>query len=254
MLLAGSLLLGGLGGCVSPERRTLPAPLTFARHEGTSGRPVRDRTLLVFLPGRGTSGRDFVRQGFVRTLPSGAAVDSITTDLTFPYYLQRTATRRLHEDVIAPARAAGYRRIWLVGCSVGGMGAIFYDHEHPGIISGIVAIAPYLGEKDVAAEIEAAGGLDRWQPKPKDIAGDDFRRELWVAIRRGRYGQPGRLPLVLAHGTKDRFVDGQRLLAAQLPPGRVFTTFGFHDWGTWGKLWREILASPVSPLAQPLGS
>ena len=146
-------------------------------------------------------------------------------------------------------RAAGYRRIWLVGCSVGAMGAIFYQHEHPGLIRGIVAIAPYLGEKPVAAEIEAAGGLDRWQPNPKDIAGGDFRRALWTVIRAEKFGQPGHLPLVLGFGTRDRFVDGQRLLASRLSPDAVFTTFGFHDWGTWGKLWQEVLASEASPLA-----
>ncbi len=261
LALIGTLV--GLGGCASPDQGPTPVPLTFRRYDQWSNAPKRDKTLLVFLPGRGTTGRDFARQGFLglighpHELPPGCfdactlgpPVDAVTVDLTFPYYAQRTATRRLHDDIIGPARAAGYRRIWLVGCSVGALGAIFYDHEHPGEISGIVAIGPYLGERDVAAEIDAAGGLDRWQPGPGVIAGGDFRRELWLAIRQGRYGQPGHVPLVLGYGTHDRFAAGQRLLARQLPPARVFTTFGFHDWGTWRALWRQILRSPVSPVS-----
>ena len=95
------------------------------------------------------------------------------------------------------------------------------------------------------------GGLDRWQPR-LPLADDDFQRRLWLAIRAGRYGQPGRLPLVLGYGTGDRFAYGHRLLATTLPPNRVFKTFGFHDWATWHHLWKEILASPVSPLLRRL--
>ena len=239
----------GLAGCASPDAGPLAGPLTSQRYEHSPGVPKRDKTLLVFLPGRGTTGHDFERQNFISALDhSDAHMDAITVDLTFPYYTQRTATQRLHDDIIAPARAQGYRRVWLVGCSVGGFGAITYAHEYPGEISGIVAIAPYLGEKDVVREIEAAGGLDRWQPK-QPLADDDFQRRLWLAIRAERFDGPGRVPLVLGYGTGDRFAYGHRLLAAQLPPDHVFRVLGFHNWATWHQLWREILASPVSPLA-----
>ena len=262
-------LLSLMVGCASPDREPPRVPMASKRYEWFSDVPKRDKLLLVFLPGRGTTGQDFVRQNFLSTLdhsdPSGSnslpcgighfpstPLDAVTVDLTFPYYEQRTATRRLHDDIIAPARAAGYRRIWLVGVSMGGLGAIFYDHDYPGEISGIVAIAPFLGEKNIIAEIEDAGGLDRWQPRVP-LADDDFQRRLWLAIRASRYGQPGHLPLVLGYGNGDRFTYGHRLLAANLPPDQVFRTFGFHNWATWHHLWEQILASPVSPLKnQPI--
>ena len=235
-----------LAGCASPDREPPRVPVPAERADFRRELPPRDVTLMVFLPGRGTTGRDFFKQGFIAEL-IGTPVTAMAVDLTFPYYTQRIATERLHDDIIAPARKAGYRRIWLVGCSMGGLGAIMYAHEHPGEISGIVALAPYLGEKNVVAEIEAAGGLARWQPK-QPLADDDFQRRLWLAIRAERFDAPGRVPLVLGYGTDDRFAYGHRLLAAQLPPDRVFTVFGFHDWGTWHRLWTRILASPFSPL------
>ena len=248
LVLAVSWTLG-LAGCAAPDQAPPAGPLTSRSYEPPSGVPKRGRTLFVFLPGRGTTGRDFARQNFIDALDrADPDADAITVDLTFPYYTQRTATRHLHDDIIAPARAQGYRRIWLVGCSVGGFGAITYVHEHPGEISGIVALAPYLGEKSVVREIEAAGGLDRWQPR-QPLADDDFQRRLWLAIRAERFDAPGRVPLVLGYGTGDRFAYGHRLLAAQLPPDHVFRVFGFHNWATWHQLWREILTSPVSPLA-----
>ncbi len=245
----------GLAGCAAPGPGTPAGPLTSQRHEPPPDVSKRGRTLFIFLPGRGTTGQDFERQGFLDTLirlhPNA---DAVTVDLSLPYYLQRTATRHLHDDIIAPARARGYRRVWLVGCSIGGFGAITYVHEHPGEISGIVALAPYLGKKDVVREIESAGGLDRWQPK-QPLAADDFERQLWLAIRAERFDAPGRVPLVLGYGAGDRFAYGHHLLAAQLPPDHVFKVFGFHDWATWHRLWREILDSPVSPLtAAPAAS
>ncbi len=235
-----------VGGCASPDRRPPRVPVASQENDRSPGLPARDKTLVVFLPGRGTTGVDFFRQGFISVLPP-VPWKAVTVDLTFPYYEQRIATRRLHDDIIAPARAAGYRRVWLVGVSMGGLGAIFYDHDYPEEISGIIAIAPFLSEKNIVAEIQAAGGLDRWEPR-QPLADDDFQRRLWLAIRAGRYGQPGHLPLVLGYGTGDRFAYGHRLLASTLPPDRVFTTFGFHDWGTWHRLWLAILKSPVSPL------
>ena len=256
--------------CTAADPSATPVPLTSHLYDQWSDAPKRDKTLFIFLPGRGTDGQDFVRQGFLEALSSvdsspsraagntaaakhGPPIDALTVDLTYPYYVTRTAVPRLHEDILVPARAAGYRQIWLVGCSVGALGAIFYNHDHPGEISGIVALGPYLGEKEIAREIEAAGGLARWQPAPGVMQGDDFRRQLWVAIRQARFDQPGHLPLVVGYGKLDRFAAGQRLLAGQLPADHVFTQFGFHDWGTWQHLWREILGSPVSPLPAASG-
>ena len=247
LLLVVALLLAG---CASPDREPPRAPVAFRKYDAGSGVPKREKIMFVFLPGRGTTGIDFDRQGFLQAFARQPNVDAVTVDLTLPYYEQRIATRRLHDDVIAPLHAQGYDHIWLVGVSMGGLGAIMYDHDYPGEISGIVALAPYLGEKNVVAEIEGAGGLDRWQPR-QPLADDDFQRRLWLAIRAGRYGQPGHLPLVLGYGTNDRFAYGHRLLATTLPPDRVFKTFGFHDWATWHHLWKEILASPVSPLGAP---
>ena len=113
---------------VAPRRTAVAAGAVGSlRHERRPDLPRRAKILLVFLPGRGTTGQDFDRQGFLAALPPDAPVDSITVDLTYPYYERRIMVERLHQDVIAPALASGYRRIWLVGCSMGGLGAIAYD-------------------------------------------------------------------------------------------------------------------------------
>src|SRR5215469_11550864 len=98
-----------------------PAPMRTLRRPAAAGRP--SRCLVVFLPGMGDHETDFVEHGFLDAMSArGMAVDAIAADATFGYYLNRTVVSRLHDDVLQPAREAGYRQIWLVGISMGGMG------------------------------------------------------------------------------------------------------------------------------------
>jgi pimeloyl-ACP methyl ester carboxylesterase len=206
------------------------------------------RCLVVFLHGRGDRPEDFARHGFVdRLRASGARCDAVAADSHLGYFADRSMGRRLEEDVVAPAHAAGYREIWLVGISLGGLGALIHESEHPGGVSGIVLIAPYLGEGEPIAEIAVTGGAARWTP-PASPAPDDFTRRLWTFLK-ATYATPGRaaVPVYLGYGRSDRFAAGQRLLADLLPPGRVTTTPGGHRWGPWEALWKAFLARGVLP-------
>src|SRR3546814_2428360 len=75
-----------------------------------------------------------------------AEADVLLTSATFAYYKERNIVERLQQDIIAPARAQGYQHIWLAGASIGGMGVLFYEHEHPGELDGLVLLAPWLGD------------------------------------------------------------------------------------------------------------
>src|SRR5204863_869685 len=88
---------------------------------------------------------------------------------------------RLHEDVIAPARASGHRSIWLVGISLGGFGALLYAMENTKDVQGLMLLAPYLGERALIAEIAAAGALRSWQPD--EVATGDHARRLWSWLK-----------------------------------------------------------------------
>ena len=227
-----------LSGCYRPPPAT--APLATLRLGGPA---AESRTLVIFLPGRGDSPENFDRHGFARAVRErGLPVDLLAVDAHLGYYLNGTVIERLETDVIAPARARGYRRIWLVGISIGGLGSLLYLRAHPGVVSGVVLLAPYLGERDVTDEIAAAGGLGRWQPV--DLPSDRFHpRQLWRWLQETYAGlsAPSATPLYLGYGTRDRFVAGDRLLAAVLPPERVFTTPGGHRWDPWRRLWDTFL-------------
>ena len=199
--------------------------------------------LVVFLPGRGDRAEDFEERGFLAAArKAGLEADVLAVDAHLAYYYKRVITQRLWEDVILPARAQGYRRVFVVGISLGGLGAITLADEHPDAVAGLFVLAPYLGEPDLTREIEAAGGLARWSGAPSER---DFRG-VWGYLRGYAAGEP-RPPLWLAYGESDRYAYGHRLLAAALPKERVLVTAGGHDWKAWDRLWSEFLARGAFP-------
>ena len=196
--------------------------------------------LLVMLPSAKACPRDLVEYGFMRTMRKrGLPVDVIAVDAHLGYYLDGSFNKRLHDDVIAPARARKYRRIWLMGISLGGMGSLLYAREHPTNIEGLILLVPFIGLRGTIAEVVRAGGLTQWQPGI--IKADDDERRLLAWFKTFEAGAPALPEIYLGYGTADRFATAIQLLAARLPPARVTTITGGHDWNTWLHLWQQLL-------------
>jgi pimeloyl-ACP methyl ester carboxylesterase len=151
----------------------------------------------------------------------------------------RRVIERLAREVVAPARAAGCRSIWLAGISLGGFFALDYAANQAGC-DGLCLLAPYLGNRQLIAEIAAAPGLEAWDAGP--LAESDEERRIWRFIRdrHGKHG-PERRPVYLGYGREDRFARGHALMAEALPPGMVHVAAGGHDWPTWSALWEQFL-------------
>lgn len=200
--------------------------------------------LLVMLPGAHMTPAEMKAEGLVQALRQRRlAVDVVLAGAGLEYVYDRSVLRRLHEDVILPYTAAGYRRIWLMGISLGGFVAMGYAQAHPGTVAGIVALAPYLGRRQTVAAVQAAGGAAAWAaatpPQPADI--DD---RLWRWLAAPPAGAP---PLHLGYGTEDRFAPAHRTLAAGLPAAQVITRPGGHDWAPWRQLWADWLDRGLFP-------
>lgn len=234
-----AFLLTTAAGCalprIAPQART-PMPSEILREAGESDCQA------VLLPGRWDHMGAFRKARFSeRSDAAGIDLGLMAVDAHIGYYRDEILVPRLQQDVIAPLRARGAQRIWLVGTSLGGVGSIVYWKSHPEEIAGLVLIAPYLGEEDVLDEIRRAGGLQHWQPH-LPLASDDFGRRIWLTLQ--QLTAPGSpTPVLLAYGTKDDLAPGHRLLARELPEARVFTRDGGHDWDTWAALWSDVLAS-----------
>lgn len=227
--------------------RPAPAPLP-TRQLATA--PAGSDCLVVLLPGIGDAPRDFLDAGFPATAAAaGLRADLVAADLHMGYYRQRTTVERLHRDLVAPAREEG-EQVWLVGISLGGLGALLYAESHPEQVAGVVLLSPFLGRGPALDEIAAAGDLQAWDyeapEEPRERAeGDEVWYRLWAALRRLTAQDSGAPPIWLGSGTGDRLAASHALLARELPAERVVTVDGGHDWDTWKTLWRRLTAAGV---------
>jgi pimeloyl-ACP methyl ester carboxylesterase len=190
------------------------------------------------LPGRGDELADFERNGIVATMrEAGVRADVIVVDAHLGYYYQKTIIDRLNADVFLPARQQGYRRIVLVGVSLGGLGAVLNEREKPGSVDALVLLSPNLGDENkLFDQIVAAGGPVRWATG-RDARSGSIYEQLWTFIGTHSAALP---PTWLFYGRSDSYGRGHRLLAGLLPGERVTTRPGAHDWPTWRALWRDV--------------
>jgi pimeloyl-ACP methyl ester carboxylesterase len=238
-----ALLLAGPAGCAL--RRPMTVPMQMLQLPAQCAAPVE--TLVVFLPGAYSRPEEFVREGIVRALRERhIAADAWIVDAHLGYYEQRSIIERIQADVFVPARQRGYRRIWLVGVSIGGFGALIHSLSHPGEVEGIVVIAPYLGQRTVLEPIRASGGLRAWKAPAGELTLDQMDTILWRWLQGYLDAREPRPPLYLGAGRDDRFADAHAVLGAALPPERVVMSAGGHDWSPWREVWRQIL--PTLPL------
>jgi len=200
---------------------------------------------MVFLPGAYLAPEDFEREGFVDAVRErDLAADVMLVHADVSYYYDQTFIERLDTDVLTPQRARGYKTLWLVGISIGGFGALIHELARPGIVDGIVTLAPYLGRRPLGNEIRKAGGLRAWKAPQGPLPDEEVDRKLWPWLQ--QYADGGKAashlpPLYLGFGLDDRFAPNHQLLADALPSDRVFTTEGGHDWPQWSKLWTKML-------------
>jgi pimeloyl-ACP methyl ester carboxylesterase len=222
----------------------LPAPDPMLTIDAEQPGP-RAACLMVFLPGGGDSAESFARQGFVdAVLATRYSIDMVAADATMGYYTRGVFTERLWRDVVRRRALRGYREVWLVGPSLGGFGSLLYARQRPaGEVSGVLALAPYLGnDSDLFHNIEAAGGLATWQaPARAEPREQNYVPELWRWLQALTSKREQGPELYLGCGRQDRLAKSGSLLAAALPPDHVYTREGGHKWATWRQLFDDFL-------------
>jgi pimeloyl-ACP methyl ester carboxylesterase len=194
-------------------------------------------TLVVMLPGIGDRPELFLSSGFVDGFADDA-FDLLAVDAHWRYYSNGSVVRRLREDVIEPARARGYRNIWLLGVSLGGYGSLLYVDRFPNDVAGIILLSPYLGGRRLLDRIDAAGGLTAWSGASRHP--ERFERG-WRSLQRLCARDPS--IVILGFGSADRLAARYGPLLEALQPSQVYTAEGGHEWTTWTPLWSEIKAT-----------
>lgn len=199
-----------------------------------------DRILLLMLPGAKNTPQQLEEYGFIRALRArNLPVDVLALDAHADLYLNRSDIERALHHTLDEAGKQGYRRIWLLGISLGGSGAMICATQRTPEIEGMFLLAPFLGTRGIIAEVEAAGGLHRWQAG--EISERDHERTLLAHIQRSTL-EAGKFPDIhLGYGSEDRYRGASIMLSQRLAQHRVTVIPGGHDWETWISLWGMLL-------------
>lgn len=198
---------------------------------------------VVVLPGRGDDLAALRRAGIAQAVHAAwPDADVILAELAIAYYMDGNGPKRLHDEVIAPAKARGYRELWLGGASMGGMGTLLYDRAYPGSADGLVLLAPYLGDRPILQQITQAGGIAAWDPgPPQPIGPDNWQHELWRHLQ-GWAKDPAKARNVwLAYGDRDRLRRAMPVIQPLLRSDQVLVRDGGHAWTVWTPALREVL-------------
>jgi pimeloyl-ACP methyl ester carboxylesterase len=197
-------------------------------------------TLLVLMPGRGDKSTAWAEHGFVSDLrASGLAFDVVAVDAHMGYYMKETIVDRMATDVLTPARQKGYKQIWIVGASMGGLGSLIVASRLPGAVDRVILLSPYLGPNSLIRKIEEAGGPKRWTPT--DLS-DPYQR-VWQWLIKYREAGAPMPPMWLGFARQEGMAPNHRLLAQLLPADRVFEVDGEHGWIAWRQLWQREWAA-----------
>jgi pimeloyl-ACP methyl ester carboxylesterase len=205
------------------------------------------RARCILLPGARSAAADFITEGFVADLHAAApACEVWLADAHLGYVVEGQLLARLRADVVQPA--GGAPKPWLVGISLGGFAALAYATHHADDIAGVLALAPYLGRRELLRDIVAAGGLEAWSATPAEPRGpyeamEALEEDMWRWVVRQSAGRAGWAapPVFLGHGRDDRFADAHRMLQSRLPAAHTQVVPGGHDWPPWRTLWQQWL-------------
>ncbi|MGH8442522.1 MAG: alpha/beta hydrolase-fold protein [Nevskiaceae bacterium] len=230
-VLAGCIVIGDEDAPISAIHLPAPAP---------NGTPEA----VVVLPGFGDNAERMRDRGFAQAVQRAwPHADVLLTNATFAYYSNGALVSRLEQDVIGPARKR-YAKVWLAGASMGGAGTLLYERAHPGQLTGLLLMAPFLGDDELLEEVRAAGGVRKWEPGPAPavVDGDNWQREVWRVIKDWSRDPALARRVWLLCGTSDKLLAASRLAAPALPAAHYAEVEGGHKWEVWGPAAEATLA------------
>ncbi len=191
---------------------------------------INNKVLVVLLPGIGESPKSFIDHGVVKQIQAcRPALNIVGVNAYYSYYRKDIIARRVHYDVILPAREGGVEEVWFMGVSLGGLGTLFHRQSYPQDMDAGILMAPYLGDADEFSMF-LNGKMENGN-KDKFV-------DLWQTLKENAEGPP---ELTMAYGKSDTYSKQQAWLASMMPNDRVVIRKGGHLWTVWEKLWPEVL-------------
>lgn len=200
--------------------------------------PQAEPIALVMLPGAKNTPQQLQEYGFIRALRERELpIDVFALPTHSDHYLERGEIERLLQEALDVILGQGYRRLWLMGISLGGLGSMLCVTQRAADIEGVLLLAPFFATRGIITEVAAAGGLQQWQWQDDG----DPERAFLAELSAIPFNTPHFPEIHLGYGLQDHYMAASELLAACLPSQRVLSLPGGHDWDTWRRLWDGLL-------------
>ena len=198
--------------------------------------------LIIFIPGIYDAVDKFEKEHFFSDArEAGIKADLVSINLNAGHLAERVMIPRIQEDVFRLIQNDGYKNIWMVGVSIGGLSSLVYLQHQEKDLCGVVVLAPFLADDRLIEEVKKYGGIEKWAPEVEEIKNsiDDQINSLWVWLT----SKNDFSNIYLGYGKQDRLIAGSHLLETFLEPSHVIRVNGKHDWVTGRKIWQEQLKS-----------
>ena len=229
--------------------------VTACSSSGDSSQPLQLRkisssnyteNLIVMFPGINSPGSDFIDYGFTDLYKQYYKnSDIILADTRFSYIKADNIAERIHADIIKPSIKAGYKKIWFIGISLGGLNILKYVKKFNNHINGIILIAPYLGETSSIKSLFESNSYLEWSKVHAEETDKTIQLWRYLIDYTSSHDKAKQITLALAFGKKDRFNKTHELLAKILKEKNIYKNDGGHNWKAWKQLWEEILQSNI---------
>lgn len=203
----------------------------------------RSDRLIIFLPGLIDTAETFKEESFFSIArKAGIKADMVAASIHIGHLIKEKMISRLEIDVYNGAKNSGYKNIWLVGLSIGGLNSLLFHRKHMDDICGVVAIAPYIADSALRKDLQRAGSVENWKPKPTENM-KIFNQKLqllWTWLKQ-QNGKDNLKNIYLGYGKQDKFAKEISLLKNILNKKNVTLIDGEHNWASGQKIWQQQL-------------
>lgn len=202
-------------------------------------------SLVIFLPGLLDTAKTFKEEHFFSSArKAGVKADMVAAGIHLRHLIKKVMIERVEKDIFQHIQDRGYKNIWFVGMSLGGLNSLLFYQKHAKNICGVILLAPYLADESLAKELNGAGNIESWKSKQTETTKvvKQNLRFIWEWLQQQAL-KNNLDQIYLGYGKSDKYQESISILHNMLDEENVVVIEGKHDWKTAHKIWQQQLSS-----------
>ena len=199
-------------------------------------------SLIIFFPGLYDTADKFKDEKFfLIARKAGIKADMVSANINVFHLVNNMMIKRIETDVLQHAKEVGYKNIWLVGVSLGGLNSLLFYTKHERNICGVVTLSPFVANTPLIDDLKNAKEIKYWQPGSVDnkLTLEKKLRFLWVWLKQQSLNNNLK-QIYLGYGKQDRFAEAIKLFENILDKNNIVYVEGEHNWETGQKIWQKL--------------